>query len=464
MSNPMDSRPFESYDEAMDFLFEFVDFEKINSRKYSLADFDLRRTVALLESVGSPQDRLRMVHTAGTKGKGSTCMLLRSQLTASGYCTGLFTSPHLVHLEERVSIDGTPISKEDTCRLLGRLRPYADRVRAESPADSPSFFELTTAMAFLAFEEKQTGFAVIEVGMGGRLDSTNVITPRVSIITRVDYDHVRRLGPTLAHIAREKAGIVKPGVPVVCATQAPEAMAVIAQICDQRGAPLRTLGVDFAVERVESALDEDGARCRFTLKTPHGRYEDLVVPAVGEHQAVNASLAVAALELLHEMHELTLDEPALRQGLGAARLPARIEVISGVPGAPLTLLDGAHNRASMQALRSVIDEHLAGRRMVVVFAIAADKEVGDVLAEMLRFASHVVLTRSESPRALPPDDLLARVRAVSNVPAEAIDAAAEALERARELAGPDDVICVTGSLYLAGLLRPILLPGEYPGA
>lgn len=458
MSDAPNAQPFATYDEAMDFLFKFVDFEKINSRKYKLADFDLRRTVALLDSVGRPQDRQRLVHVAGTKGKGSTCMILRSLLTAAGFRTGLFTSPHLVHLEERISIDGRPIAKDETRALAGRLRPYADRMRAEAPADSPSFFELTTAMAFLAFEEHHADFGVVEVGMGGRLDSTNVITPLASVITRVDYDHVRRLGPTLADIAREKAGIVKEGVPVVCATQAEEAMIVIEQTCADRDAPLRRLGAQFIVEDVRSDLDADGARCRFTLQTPRGRYEDLCVPALGEHQAVNASLAVSVMEWLDELGELTLDEAALREGLASARLPARCEV---VPGEPLTLIDGAHNVASMRALRDVADRHLADRRTVVVFAIAEDKQIDAVLAELLPFADHLILTRSASPRATPTDVLRDKVRAQSRTPAECIEPAADALVRAQEIAAPSGAVVITGSLYLAGLLRPVLLPEEY---
>jgi len=458
MCAPGSSAPFATYEEAMAFLFRMVDYEKISSHKYSLADFDLSRTEALLASVGDPHRRLRTVHVAGTKGKGSTATAARALLSAAGFRTGLFTSPHLVHLEERVTVDGRMIPRDEVRRLLGMLRPYTERVRRESPRDSPTFFELVTSMAFCYFAEAATDYAVVEVGMGGRLDSTNVLHPLVAVITRVDYDHVRRLGPTLADIAREKAGIVKPGVPVVSAAQAPEVMCVIERTCADRGAPLHALGWDFEVADVQASFTGGGAECRFALHTPRATYRDLRVPLAGRHQAENAAVAVRAVELHSEREGWRIEADTVRRALAQMRIPGRIEIF---PGPPLTILDGAHNPAAMRALRETIAEGLPDRRVIVVFAVAADKQVDEILREMAPFAERVIFTRSESPRALAPQALVARFGRVSKAEAEAIEPAAEALARARHLAHEDGVVCITGSLYLAGLLRPVLKPEDY---
>ena len=234
----MITRSIQDYDDAMAFLLEFTDYEKVTKYKYDIATFSLDRVERLMGAVGGPHRAFRSVHVAGTKGKGSTGTMVQSVLTAAGFRTGLFTSPHLARLEERMTVDGEAIPEPELVEIVNELVAYTRKEREERPNESPTFFELVTAIGFRHFARRKVDFAVVEVGMGGRLDATNVLHPEVCAITRVDYDHVERLGGTLAKIAGEKAGIIKPGVPVICAPQEPEAMETIQRVSEERGAPL----------------------------------------------------------------------------------------------------------------------------------------------------------------------------------------------------------------------------------
>ncbi len=452
---------FATYQEAIGFLFAMVDYEKLSSYKYSLPNFDLRRTERLLASVGNPQQKMKLLHIAGTKGKGSTAMMAQSIFSRCGYKTGLFTSPHLVDLEERVTIDGRLMPKDEVRRIMGELRPYVDSIRREAPEESPTFFELLTALGFCYFAEQNVDYGIIEVGMGGRLDSTNVILPLASVITHLDFDHVHRLGPTLGHIAYEKAGIIKPDVPVVCAPQREDALAVIELACRQKNAPLHLLGRDFEVSDVESSLTDNRAHCNFTLRTPARTYPDISMPLLGRHQAVNAALAIRSAEILEEKNGKRVDEKCVRSALASLRCPARIEV---VPGKPLIIVDGAHNVAAMEALREALVENLSGRRLFFVFGVARDKDVDGIIQLFAPMAAGIVVTKSDSPRAVPPFVLLAKARLATNVEVVSVDDAVAALAKARSWASGDDVIIITGSLYLAGVLRPHVCPEAYPNA
>lgn len=450
---------FATYQEAIDFLFAMVDYEKLSSYKYSLPNFDLRGTERMLGSVGNPHKTMKLLHIAGTKGKGSTAIMAQSILTKCGYKTGLFTSPHLVDLEERMTIDGRMVPKDDVRRIMGTLRPYVDSIRREAPEQSPTFFELVTALGFCYFAEQKVDYGVIEVGMGGRLDSTNVIRPLVSIISHLDFDHVRQLGPTLDRIAWEKAGIIKPGVPVVCAPQRQDALAVIEKTCCERNAPLHLLGRDFVLSDVESSLTDDQPHCCFTLRTPARLLRNVCMPLLGRHQASNAALAIRSVEILEETGECRLSEQILRDALAQVRCPARIEVI---PGTPLVILDGAHNVAAMEALREVLVENLSGRRLFFVFGVARDKDVDGIIQRFAPLASGIAVTRSDSPRAVPSFVLLEKAKQVPHVEVIGTEDAIAALEQAKKWARGNDVIIITGSLYLAGKLRPYVRPEEYP--
>ena len=363
----MASGPIKTGRDVMGFLLEFVDFEKVVKFKYNDATFDLGRVHALMAEAGDPHRRFRSIHIAGTKGKGSTARMIQSVLTTAGLRTGLFTSPHLVRLEERVTVDGELIPEASLVRFAERLRPYTEQAREERPGDSPTFFELVTAMGFMHFAESAVDCAVVEVGMGGRLDSTNVVLPEVSVITRIDLDHTDRLGTTLDRIAFEKGGIIKPRVPVVVAPQEPLAEETLKAIALERGAPMTCLGDKGAIKNACTSLAGDGAFCTFDLCTPKRSYPALRLPLLGAHQAENAAAAVAALEIFAERSGLAVPESALRDGLAAATCPARLEFF---PGAPDILLDGAHNPVSIRVLRKVLDSTLAGRPVTLVMSVA----------------------------------------------------------------------------------------------
>lgn len=449
-----------TYDDAFKFLLEFTDYEKVTKYKYNIATFNLQRVEALMEAVGSPHRAFRCAHVAGTKGKGSTSTLIQSVLTAAGLRTGLFTSPHLTRLEERMTIDGRMMSEAELIEIVNELHPYTAVLRRVQPNESPTFFELVTAAGFRHFQRQKVDFASIEVGMGGRLDATNVILPEVSVITRLDFDHVERLGDTLAKIAFEKAGIIKHGRPVVCAPQAGEALDVVRRVSAERGCALTELGRDYCIENVRTGMGADNAPfCSFDLAGPARRYRELRLGMLGAHQAINAATAVAAVEMASARCGLNIGEDAIRRGLESARIPARLEVF---PGAPPLLLDGAHNPASVRALCQALDDAFPGQRIVLVMGVSRDKNAEEMLPLLLPRASAAIFTRSDSPRAREPQELADLARDLCGFTAEVHDDAFAALDRARALAGPQDLLCITGSFFLAGKLRPGL-SGECTG-
>lgn len=450
--------PFQTHDQAFSFLLEFTDYEKVTKFKYDIATFNLKRVEDLMAAVGNPHRAFRSAHVAGTKGKGSTTSMIQSILTAAGLRTGLYTSPHLLRVEERMTIDGKLMPEEEFVDLVNELYPYTSRARAEWPNESPTYFELVTAAGFRHFVRHKVDFAAVEVGMGGRLDATNVITPEVSVITRVDFDHEERLGHTLDRIAGEKAGIVKPGIPVVCQPQAPEALEVVERIARERKAPLTLIGRDYRIEHLHTGLDKGHAPlCRFDLVTPDGRYDGLTLRLLGAHQAVNAASAVAAVDIIRRRCRFTVSPEAVRAGLEATRIPARLEII---PGRPVTLLDGAHNPVSMHALCDTLDRVFPGRRPVLLMGLSRDKNAAEIFKLILPRAAAVVFSRSDSPRAADPVELAALASETLGIASETVPDAFAALDRARSLAGPDGLLCITGSFFLAGLLRPALVKAD----
>ena len=443
-----------TYREALEFLLEFTDYEKVTKYKYDLATFDLGRVEDLMAAVGSPHCAFPSVHVAGTKGKGSTATMTQCILTAAGLKTGLYTSPHLCRLEERMTMDGALMPEAELVDLVSRLVPYTRRARRERPNESPTYFELVTTAGFLHFAKEKADCAVVEVGLGGRLDATNVIVPEVSVITRIDFDHVERLGDTLAKIAAEKAGIVKDGVPLVCAEQEPEALGVIAAAAHRRNAPLMLIGRDYAVKNPDTGAGADGAYTRFDLTTPNREYKGLTLGLLGLHQAQNAAAAVAAAEIYAARKSLTLSEDAVREGLALARLPARLECFAGKP---TILLDGAHNLISIRGLSGTLERVFGDRRKVFLLGFSHDKDIAGMLKVLLPMASAVVLTRSDSPRAAEPEEVAALASDLGATQVETVTPAAAALDHARDLAGPGDLLCITGSFFLAGNLRPLLV-------
>jgi dihydrofolate synthase/folylpolyglutamate synthase len=442
----------DDYDAALAYLFSATDYERMRRVRYNADTFSLDRMHRLLDALGAPHRRLRSVHVAGTKGKGSTAAMVHRLAVAAGLRTGLYTSPHLVDIRERIRVDEAMIARADLAARIRRARPHVDRMGAAG--DAPTFFEIFTALAFDYFAREAVDLAVAEVGLGGRLDATNVLRPDVSVITAVSLDHTAQLGTTLAAIAAEKAGIVKPGVPVVSQPQPEAAGRVIEDACRQAGAPLVCIGRD--VRYTWSPAERDGRPgvC-LTVRTLATVYEDLFVPLMGEHQAVNAAAALAAAERVPVLAE-RLKPDVAHEALSRLQWPGRMQY---VPGAPPLLLDGAHNRASLERLLEALAAHFPGRRVAVVFGAAADKDVDGMLEALSgrQAWAAVVLTRTDHPRAAKPDDLARRYTRLDRAGAATAAGAAataanvhEAMRSARDAVGNDGLVVVCGSVYLVG--------------
>jgi len=440
---------FATYQDAIDWLFSATDYEKMRRVRYNADTFDLARMTALLRRLGPPHEGRRFIHIAGTKGKGSTATMVNEVLRAAGHRVGLYTSPHVTDMRERVRLNGEMIS-EDTLRdVIGRVRSAVEAVAAEPNRTAPTYFEILTAVALVYFRDTNADAAVLEVGLGGRLDATNVVTPLACGITSISIDHVAQLGHTLEEIAGEKAGIIKPGVPVVSAPQSAEALAVVERVAADRGAPLWIVGREIEIADFDHEAAGNGVGSRVTIRTPLRQYDDIRLAAAGRHQAVNAAVAVGLLE---RAAERGLDWPprALRDGLAAARPRARVEVLGR---RPTVVNDGAHNPASMHALVEVLTDAVPHERLILVFASSADHDYAANLACILPLADHVILTTSSSPKSAAPADLAAALGATRPLPVELIPDASAAADRALALAGPDDLLCFTGSFYLAGLIH-----------
>jgi dihydrofolate synthase/folylpolyglutamate synthase len=393
---------------------------------------------ALLKRFGDPQGSFRSIHVAGTNGKGSTAAALASMLSRSGTKTGLFTSPHLVSFTERIRVDGVEITEREVVSS-------ADEIRTSSSGLEPTFFEVVTVMGFLHFKRSGVRWAVVETGLGGRLDATNVLAPAVTIITPIDMDHQEFLGESLPEVAAEKAGIIKPGVPLVAAPQKPEAMQVIRERAREAGSPLSVAGEDFGV----TVKREEQAGVSFDYASRALSLENVAFPLSGAHQAMNAALAIRALEFA--LGEGAKQEGAIREGLASLRWPGRLELLRE---SPPVYLDGAHNPAASRALARTLRETLLkdGKRLSLVMGVMSDKNVRETLSPLLPLASSVIFAAPRYGRAAAPE-ALAREAASLGFVSRTAPSVADALEMASE-AG--DSVLVTGSFYTIGEAKEAL--------
>jgi len=396
----------------------------------------------LLSSVGNPHKKLRSVHIAGTKGKGSTATMLASMLTSGGFKIGLYTSPHLTDVRERIQVDGTMIPEADMTRLMGKIAPAVKKLAK----DEPTYFEILTALAFVYFAEKKVDIAVVEAGLGGRLDSTNVLKPEVCAITSISYDHVGQLGSSLGEIAEEKAGIFKAGVPAVSAPQPAEVRQALERVADRAKAPLRFTGrdIDFSF-RFESSRPM-GPHTRVSLTTGDSRFEHLAVPLLGDHQAINCGLALSVMAVLKE-RGLEIEDQQVVEGLAKARLPGRMEIIHEDPR---ILVDGAHNAASMEALMRAIGQNIPYDSMVVIFGCRSDKDIPGMLRHIQLGADKVIFTDGGAPRSADPAELAAEYVERCGKMAQVAPRLEEALDIAERAVTREDIICIAGSFYLVG--------------
>ena len=430
-----------SYDQAVAQLLSLADFER-RARVNDSPDFHIKRTELLLETLGDPQRNVPAIHVAGSKGKGSTCAMIAAGLTACGLRTGIFISPHLHRMTERFTVDAEAISPARFVSLFERVWPAAESVRERSGAGMVSVFEFQTAMAFLHFADISADAMVIEVGLGGRLDSTNVIMPEVSVITPVGFDHVAVLGDTLAKIAFEKAGIIKPGIPAVSARQAPEAAEVISDTAKRLGAPL----THSSSVRVVSAIPNGAGPQLLRLESADNAYE-IRLPLLGEHQIENAATAIAALEVFGARTG-PLDPRRIERGISGVRWPGRVQLLE--TGPPLLIADGAHNHDSAVALKAAIIRHFGPLAApVLVLGATGGHDPLAVAREFASLSPQVIVTRSRHPKAVEPDDFAAALQQVNISVAAVTRTTQEALTLARRMVSANGGIIATGSLFIA---------------
>jgi len=438
-----------NYSAAVDFILERADYERWPGYAYANR-FDLRRMEDLLRRLGEPHLSARSVHIAGSKGKGSTAAMIAAGLRAAGHKTGLYTSPHLLTLRERINVDGKPILKRELADVVAGLRPHAEEMDRDHTYGELTTFELLTVAAFLHFQQKGVDFQVLETGLGGRLDATNVVTPEVCVITSISLDHREVLGNTVAQIAAEKAGIIKPGIPVVSSAQAKEAATVISKTCLARGARLVTVGSDISWQRISSNLSEQSLE----VKGMRGSYH-LNIPLLGAYQLQNAATAVATLE--------TLDVPRERIEVGLANTywPGRLQILRR---RPMLVVDGAHSGDSARKLKEALEQHFHFDHLILIIGASADKDMSEIVVELAPMADSVIATRSRHPRATTPEAVAGEF-ARQGLRAEVAEDVAQAVAKAQAKAGKRDLICATGSLFLVGEvienvkgLRPELYP------
>ena len=444
---PCDSTKFE---QAIAYLERRVNYENFQNLPYQELAGRLERLRELLVEQESPEKRFLTVHIAGTKGKGSTCAMLKSILRQAGHRVGVFSSPHLYSPLERFAVDGESCDAEEFGELMLSLR---NRIAAWEKNGNFTYFELTTLFAFEYFARKKVDVTILEVGLGGRWDATNVCSPTVTVITNISFDHVEQLGPTLEAIAGEKAGILKPGVPLVAGPESEDAQRVIRRKAEVVGAPFFFLGEDF------SFVPEQGsAKSKFQFlplvspKTPFREIGSLTLKLPGEHQRNNATLAIAVAQLLRS--RLKIPAPAIRSGLAKAFLPIRVERFRPSSGSPTFVVDGAHNQASVSALVQTLKSLRPFRRKYLIFGTSLDKNVEEMFAELLPFFDRIILTQhSSSPRRFPPQELQENLRASDKSQVEVEENAVQALIKCWNAAKRDDLVCVCGSMYLASELR-----------
>jgi dihydrofolate synthase / folylpolyglutamate synthase len=455
--------PEDAYQQALDYLYSFVDYSLQRVYRYAPEKFNLERMYALMRALGNPELDYPIIHIAGTKGKGSVASLCASALRAAGFRTGLYTSPHLEDYVERIQVDGQHMPHADLVALVEEIKPVIESI------PELTTFEITTALALLYFKRREVGAAAVEVGLGGRLDATNVCQPVVSVITSISYDHTYLLGDSLAEIAGEKAGIIKTGIPVVLAPQKDEARLVIERIAAERGAPLTEIGKDYLYAPLARSLENQ------TLFVWHASEQwqldayiesggllewepvRLTIPLLGYHQVENAASAYVALQLARQAG-LSISEGGIRQGFASVEWPGRFEILQRNPP---VVIDSAHNRDSALKLRLALDDYFPGYPIIMVYGASEDKDIHGMFAELLPRVSRVVATRSIHPRAADPEKLVELAHQFG-VPARVVENVEAALEEALWLAEGEAVVLVTGSIFVAAGARQawVVMKGE----
>jgi len=415
-----------AYNQALDYLYSFVDYSLKHSSELAKADFNLDRMFALMESLGNQQNQYPIIHVAGTKGKGSVSALCASALKAAGYQVGLYTSPHLLDYCERIQVNGAPISHEQLVELVEEIKPHVAKI------EKLTTFEITTALAFMAFAKYGVNAAVFEVGLGGRLDATNVVMPKVSVITSLSYDHTAVLGNTLTLIAGEKAGIIKRGVPVVSSPQKDEVLAVLERVAKLSDAELTLVGRDVKYEFLESSLDEQ----KFII-----HHSSFIIPLLGSHQVENAATAYAALKA----SGISITDEQIQKGFSQVQWRARFEVVRRDPP---VIFDSAHNQDSFAKLSETLDAYFPDKKVYLIFGASEDKNIPGMFAELKPKIKKIIITRADHPRALEVEQIQ-QLADQAGVESEAVSPVKSALMRALELSSKDgSIVLSAGSMFV----------------
>ncbi|HUS15540.1 MAG TPA: cyanophycin synthetase [Chloroflexia bacterium] len=468
-----------TYDAALRYLYSFTDMERVPGMATG-AGLDLAKVHTFFDLLGRPERKFHSILVAGTKGKGSTANYLASALRMAGYRVGLYTQPHLTSFRERMQVDGALLPEEALVRMINGIAPVVDRMHATSPEHGPlTTYEIATALALQYFAAEQVDYAVLEIGLGGRLDAVNAVeAPLLSVITSLSLDHTRVLGDTVEQIAFEKAGIIKPGIPVVVAPQPTGAAGVIADVAADRYAPLYWVGEDIIIDRLptdrpctpnqhgharqhtQAVMLRPGERLRGSAGSEVPEQIALTLPLLGAHQATNAAVAAAGCLLLAGQGAHLLTPAAIEAGFAAVVWPGRLEIVRE---RPLLVLDGAHNGDSALQLAAAMQAGFCYRELVLVLGLLADKDASGILSPLLPLARHVVLTQSGHPRAAGAAQVATQAAAAGHTAAPTLtDTVAAALDAATRLAGPEDAILVTGSLSVVGDARAALGLGAPP--
>jgi len=427
-----------NYSQAEEYLNSFVNYEQIPGISYAQPGYSLRHVEELLNRMGAPQLAARTIHIAGTKGKGSVATMIAQVLSDSGYKTGLYTSPHLHTLRERISMDGKLISEAEFAAAMAEVKPFIESMRQDSTFRQLTYFEALTALAFAYFKKKRLDFQVLEVGLGGRLDATNVARPVACIITPISLDHTQILGNSLEEIAREKAGIIKPGCRVVLSPQPEEAASVISDICREKEAKVVQVGKDITWHKIDGDLRHQS----LVIKGRTSKYQ-VSIPLLGDYQLENAAAAVAALEILAS-EGFAISAADIAQGFARIKWPGRFQILQQHP---TVLVDGAHNVASMRGLVRNIKAYFAHKRIFLVFGTSCDKDIPGIINELVSLSPQVIVTRTAHLRAAPLSTLVAEF-SKRGIEPETEETVSEAISRALSLADRTDIICVTGSLFV----------------
>jgi len=421
------------YQRSLDYLYGLEKFGMI---------FGLTKIEEILEAVGNPHREIQAIHIGGTNGKGSTAAIIASILRKEGYRVGLYTSPHLIRFTERMKVNEKEIEKEEVADLTEWMR---ERIETAGIAPPFTFFDFTTAMVFLYFKQKMVDLAVLEVGLGGRLDSTNVIDPLLSIITNIGKDHQDVLGKGILRIAEEKAGIIKESRPLITAATQPKVLRLFSKICREKKAPFFKVGKEFRY-----GLAGEGS---FSYEGLHRKLWDLSLNLRGSHQMVNATTALGAMEILDDLG-YRVSNDAIVEGLKVVEWPGRLEMVSS---SPRVLLDGAHNSEGALSLRESLEKDFQYHHLILLIGIMKDKDVHSILHSLSPLADHIIFTRPSTDRAASPA-LLRKALGRNGKKAEVIEDFRKAIDRGLSLAGEEDILCITGSLYTVGEARSYFLP------